>query len=643
MIKGYMDKILRVDLSAGELKDIPYPEEWKKNYIGGSGVAARIIYDEVPPGIDAFDAKNVFCLFTGPWTGTLAPTSGRYEVASKSPLTGGWGEASCSGYFAPQLKAAGYDGIIVTGKSEKPVYLAIIEGKAELKPADAVWGKSTTETEQIIQEAHNEPKMKVASIGQAGEKLARYACVISDGGRAAGRCGIGAVMGSKRLKAIAVRGTQKVAVAASDFKEIAKDVKDRWKQDFAFQAHGDMGTNGSLQMAMNVGDVPIKNFQKSAWPEAIKLSGATPDGDYDKLVTKRYACYNCALACGRMMKLDKEIAGVKPFEGHAPEYETVGLLGASILNSDIETVAAANHVCNEAGLDTINTGSMVSFAYEAFEKGIITKKDVGFDLKWGDGEAMVRLVQMIVNREKIGDLLAEGPVIATKKLGKDSQAFAMHVKGMGLPSHDPRTYFSAGLEYAVSNRGACHLQGFTETWESYEHFYIPMMGDEAIAKLKESGNFWRTRFDGQHVSEGKAKNVYLAMAGSNTVDAITLCKFMAMCDTMLTGNEISNLLNAITGSDYNYDSLTEVGERLVQLKRAFNIRCGLTRSDDKLPERVQAPVEDEAGVHGTLDMDTMLKEFYETAQWDWETGKPLREKLLSLGLDKEAEDLWGTA
>ncbi|MBW2370016.1 MAG: aldehyde ferredoxin oxidoreductase, partial [Deltaproteobacteria bacterium] len=225
MIQGYMNKILRVNLTTGELKDVPYPEQWKEQYFGGSGVAARIIYDEVPPEIDAFDPRNVFCLFTGPWTGTMAPTSGRYEVAAKSPLTGGWGEASCSGYFAPQLKAAGYDGVVVTGKAKRPVYIAIIDGKAELKSADDVWGKSTTETETILKEKHNEPKLKVAAIGQAGEKLVRYACVISDEGRAAGRCGIGAVMGSKLLKAIAVRGSLKVPVAAPDFKEIVKDVR----------------------------------------------------------------------------------------------------------------------------------------------------------------------------------------------------------------------------------------------------------------------------------------------------------------------------------------------------------------------------------------------------------------------------------
>ncbi len=631
MISGYMNKILRVDLSTGNITEEPFPEDWKKMYLGGTGIAARIIYDEVPPDADAFDSGNVVCMFTGPYTGTSAPTSGRYGVATKSPLTGGWGESTASGYFGPEMKFAGFDGIIITGKSETPVYLWIDDGKADLLSAEELWGKTTEDTEKILHEKHG-GKIRIASIGPAGEKLVRFSCVISDGGRAAGRCGIGAVMGSKNLKAVAVHGTQKVPVADADFDTKVKDYIKIIRESMGFQIMS-QGTADTVTMASAHGDFPVKNWQVGNFPEAERLG---LQGDYPKMVSKKWACYRCPIACGRIAKVDREIGGVKPFESHAPEYETLGVFGGAIQNQDVETVAAANYICNTYGMDTISSGGMISFAFEAYEKGILKKDDIGFELKWGDGEAAVKLVQMIAKREGIGELLGEGPKITAQKIGMGTDQFALHVKGMGIPAHDPRVYSGIAVEYAVSNRGACHLQGFMETWQSIELEFGELL-DEVY---KDKGLFWGLRFPDQHGNEGKGQLTYKVMAVHNTFDALPICKFMTPCD-MNTGHEIASLISSILGIEVSRDDLQEIGERLVALKRSFNIRCGLTRADDRLPVRLLTPPSDTPDKHVAPNLEIQLKDFYKSADWDWRTGKPNKKRLEKLGLEGIAKDLWG--
>lgn len=632
MNAGYMNKILTVELTAGKLESAPFPDNWRKEYIGGGGVAARIIYDEVPPQSDAFDPSNVVCIFTGPYTGTSAPFSGRYSVAAKSPLTGGWGEASCSGYWAPELKFAGFDGIVVKGSSENPVYLWINDGKAELLPADDLWGKTTTETENILRKRHG-GKTKVLSIGPAGENLVRFSSVISDGGRAAARCGIGAVMGSKRIKAIAViRGSKREVPVAN--KELLTSLSKEYAKTAGGSPAGEimaMGTAATVEGAEQVGDFPIKNWQLGSHPEASRLDFS---GDYQKIFVKKWPCYRCPIGCGRWVKIDKEIAGVKPFEGHGPEYETLGVLGGALQNMDVETVAAANHLCNDYGMDTISTGGMIAFAFEAYEKGILTKDDIGFELKWGDGEAVVKLTAMIAKREGIGELLGEGPVKASQKIGKGSEEFALHVKGMGIPAHDPRVYSGVALEYAVSNRGACHLQGFMETWQSMDAFFADEFGMD-----KAEIAFWGGDYSGLHSDQGKGKAVALSMAVCNVLDALPVCKFMPFLD-LFSGHEITNLTKAITGMEITRETLVTIGERMVNLKRAFNIRCGLTKGDDRLPQRLLQPAPDVLDKHGAPNLEVQMKEFYEAMSWDWETGKPTEKRLRELGLEDVAEDLW---
>lgn len=635
MIGGYVDKILRVDLSTGELRTEPYPDEWKRQYLGGSGVAARIIYDEVPPEVGPLDPGNVLCFFTGPYTGTAAPMSGRCGLAAKSPLTGGWGEASVSGFWAPELKKAGFDGIVVVGKSDHPVYLWLHDGTAELLSADGIWGNTTDRTEQLLKEKHG-AKVRVASIGPAGEKLVKFASIIADEGRAAGRCGLGAVMGSKGLKAVAVLGSMKAPIAEPDeLKDLGKKYASMIKKSIG-GAFMSTGTAGTLLGSYAVEDYPVKNWQLCKFDEgAARLDYSGEFGE--KIFVRRWACYRCPIACGAIVKVDRDIAGLGPFEGHGPEYETLGTFGGLLMNGDVETVAACNHICNTYGMDTINAGGAVGFLYEAYEKGLVSKDDIGFEVNWGDGEAAVKLTRMIAERDGIGHLLGEGPIVAAATIGHGAEEFAIHVKGMNFPSHDPRVWLGTACEYAVGNRGCCHLQGFSETWESIEDAFAAELGMDPAAN-----RLWDLFPGHLHENEGKGAFVAKIMAIHNTFDALPICKFMPVME-MTSGHEIANLASAITGLDLNRDELKRIGDRLVQLKRAFNIRCGRSRADDTLPKRILTPAPDSDGWQSPIDLEIQLKEFYEEMGWDWETGKPSRESLVDVGLEDVAADLWGRA
>jgi len=630
MAKGYMEKILRVDLSKNEVREEPFPEDWKKKYLGSSGVGARIIYDEVPPDVDAFDPRNVVTLFVGPYSASPAPMSGRYGMATKSPLTGGWGEASCSGFWAVDFKHAGYDGIVITGKADKPVYLWIEDGKVELLPAGELWGKTTIETEEALTAKHGE-KARVLSIGPAGEKLVRYACVISDEGRAAGRSGIGAVLGSKNFKAIVVRGTGKTPIADPErFDALRKEITSTISKSIGAATMG-QGTACSVAAGESGGDFPVKNWRLANFTEgAQRLDSA---GDYTKILVKKWPCSRCPMGCGRWVKIDREIAGVKPFTGHGPEYESLAVFGGALMIDDIEVVAAAHHLCNLYGVDVISAGTMTAFAFEAFEKGIITEDDVGFKLEWGDGEAAVKLARMIAERKGLGELLGEGPIKAAQKLGKGAEEFAMHAKGQPIPGHDPRTYAVVAAEYAISNRGACHLQGFTETWQSVESLYI-----EALGLDPETSKFFGITFGPKHDTAGKGAALAKCMAASNTIDALAVCKFFFL--GLGSGNEVAELTSAIMGEELTRDDFLEIGERLVSLKRAYNIRCGFTPKDDTLPARLLTPAPDAGEKHVAPDMQAIIKDFYQAMDWDLKTGKPSKERLIQLGLEDVAKDLW---
>jgi aldehyde:ferredoxin oxidoreductase len=615
---GYAGQILRVDLSDGRIVKTPLEENVARDYIGGRGIAARIIYDEVEPTVGAFDPNNRLVFMTGPLTGTSVPSSSRYEVCAKSPASDAWGDANSGGYFGPELRWAGFDGIVFQGKAPKPVYLWVHDGAAELKLGDHLWGKDANETEDILQHDLGEKKIRTACCGPAGEKLVRFASVMNDKHRAAGRCGLGAVMGSKNLKAIAVRGTHRPPLADEDgLRKQSLEAIKMIKESPITPALGAYGSSGGLIMLVGMGDTPIRNWTKGEFANADKVSGGALAETY---LTRKYACYNCQIACGRWVKVTKE-----PYacEGCGPEYETCASLGTDCLNDNLAALCKANDLCNRLGLDTISAGSVIAFAMECYEKGLITKKDCGgIDLKWGDSDAIIEMIKKIASRRDIGDLLADGVRRASKRIGRGSEEFAVQVKGLEVAMHDPRYNKSLAVTYAVGATGGRHTEG-----QSLEMGQSPVADIPALSESVES------------VSEDRKAALSAAAIDFNMlIDALGICAYAT--STGFSVGQLASMLNAATGWKLTVDNLMKVAERITNVTRAFNLRHGLTARDDSLPKRLMQP-QTEGGNQGQSiqSFPNLMKEYYTTRKWDIVTGRPTKAKLIELGLKKEAKEL----
>ena len=607
---GYAGKILRVDLSKGEISEDCFGEEVLKKYLGGNALGAKIIFDELDPAVLPLDPGNLLIFMTGPLTGTACPSCGRYCVCTRSPLTNIWAEAHAAGYWGPELKFAGFDGIIIKGRSEKPVYLWINDGKCELRDASALWGKDSYETEHALRENPEDAKIKVACIGQAGERLVRISSIMNDLGRAAGRCGVGAVMGSKNLKAIAVRGTKMMVFPAAkeaQLKEYLRKIYVSIRSHPTVQIYTSYGTDGIMSMMHEYGDVPIKYFTRGEWAEGVKkLCGETMS---KTILHKQYACYRCIVACGREIKISNgKYAGLM---GAGPEYETCASLGMLCMNDDLEAVSKANDLCNRYGLDTISTGNAIAFAMECYEKGLVTKEQIGIDLTWGNADAIVEMVDKIGKREGFGALLGEGVRIASKEIGKGAEDFAIHVKGLEVPMHDPRAFKGMGLQYATSHRGACHLRGMFYHIEQGER--VPDLG---IHKRYE-------RF----TVDDKAEPVIAQQNWHDALDALIMCKFAIMAPASVLA-----MLQMVTGWDYKLPDLIRAGERAYNLKRLINTRYGMTAKDDVLPKRLLTEPLPDGGCKGSVvELERMLPSYYRIRGWD-ENGMPTEGKLRSLEL-----------
>jgi len=616
---GYAGKILRIDLSSKKILQWKADENLLRRFIGGSGLAAKILFDETEPGIDPFDPENLLIFMTGPVTATRVPLSGRYQVVSKSPLTGIYGESDSGGSWGPELKKAGFDGIIISGQASKPVYLWISDGHAVLREAGHIWGMDTYEADQAIKDETDE-KAVVSCIGPAGEKLARIAGIINDGkhGRAAARCGLGAVMGSKRLKAISVRGTGTIEVADPEaledsVKEMASSIVENAK------GMHDYGTSGGMSSIEYVGDLPIRNWLWGSWEEgAEKLSGQTMA---KTILSGRYYCSGCIIGCGREVSFESEKYG--RVEGAGPEYETLAMLGANCLVDDLKAVAKANELCNRYGLDTISAGAVIAFAMEAYEHGLITDEETGgIHLTWGDADALLSMVEKIGKREDgLGWLLGEGVKRASEKIGKISAEFAIHVKGLELPAHDPRAYYSQGLSYATSNRGACHLQSLSHIFE--RSITLPDLGFPEVQE--------RHTIDRKDELVTKAQNLMCMF------DSLKVCKFI-----MFGGIKPSTLvewLNFVTGWKMSLEDFMRTGERIYNLKRLYNVREGISRKDDTLPPRILIHKRGEGGSADSLPpLGEMLSRYYRYRGWN-ELGIPSEEKIRELELEEEARFL----
>jgi len=611
-MNGYTGHVLRIDLSKGSIRVLEdaYINEYE-SFIGGSGLAAKILFDEVKLGIDPLGPQNKMIFMAGPLTGTKMPAN-RYAVVGKSPLTGIYGE-STSSYWGSQLKMAGYDGIIFEGSAKDPVYLWINDGDVEIRDASHLWELTVHEVGKVLKKEIKEKGFGALSIGPAGERLARLAGIIECyHGNAAARCGLGAVMGSKNLKAVVTRGTSVVKVADKKrfigllrgILKILAQNSESWRL---------YGTAAGVRPAEAIGDLPIKNWTVGSWPDgAKKISGETMT---ETILRRPAPCHGCPVACKRDIEI-KEGPYVGT-EGNGPEYETIGALGSMLLIDNLEAVAYGNYLCTAYGIDTISCGGVLAFAAECYEKGVITKYDTeGLDLTWGNSKHFIKLIEMIGERRGIGRLLGEGSRIASQKLGQGSYRFAIHVKGMELPCHDPRAYESLAIMYATANRGADHLSGLSYCLE--RGLTVPELGYTSILD----------RF----VTEGKAEMVIKMQNFMSVMDSLIMCKFHFQCGVTYT--HISQILSAVTGIDWTVEKLQEVGERIYNLKRLFNVREGISRKDDTIPQRILTKHTTESGAKDHVpDLERMLDEYYQIRGWNQE-GIPTRETLNRLGLSR---------
>jgi aldehyde:ferredoxin oxidoreductase len=611
-LNGYMGKILYFDLSSSKVHIGDMNEEWAHQFIGGSGLGAKFLYELTNERTDPLGPENPLIFMTGPFTGTAVPLSGRHAVVSRSPLTGIFGESDVGGTWGANLKKAGFDGMIITGKSENPVYLWVHNGEWEIRNASHLWGKDTYDIDPILKNETHE-KAVVSAIGQAGENLVPMAAIMTDGkdGRAAGRCGMGAVMGSKNLKAIVVYGTENVSIYDP---ETVRNLPKEYgalinKNAENFRKYG---TSGSLSVFESMGTLPLQNWKfVGRWEEsAEKINGFTLA---ETLLTGRYFCDSCVLGCGRVVKVESgPYAGV---EGAGPEYETLALLGSNCLIDNLEALCFANELCNRFGLDTMSTGGAIAFGMEAYEKGLIDREDTGgIELRWGSAEAMIEMIKMIAQKKGLGEVLGKGVKRASEELGKNSVEFAMHIKGLELPAHDPRGYNAGAVGLATSSRGACHLAGLSHTFER-------------VLKSPEIGipePLDRFQVEGKGILAVKSQDLMGMM------DSLKLCKFILFAGITIT--HIVKWYHSVTGREMTIDDFIKTGERIFNLKRLYNVRLGMSRKDDTLPFRSLTFKRMGKGLTPNLPpLGQMLSEYYEYRGWS-EEGIPTPEKLKELGL-----------
>lgn len=610
-MKGYHGRFLKVDLNEQKLEDMPLNEDDAKKFIGGTTLAAKLIYDHVKPGMDPMGPENPLVFAIGPFTATSIPMVSRYTVSGISPLSGWWGEATSGGKFPFRLKGSGYDGIFITGKAKKPVYLFINEGKAEIRDAEKLWGKDSYETQTEIKGELGD-KVSIACIGQAGENGVGYASIMNDEGRAAGRCGLGALMGSKNLKAVAAAGNMKTELANEDrIKELAKEVMGLIDFNIASVLFREYGTQMYMDMGMTLADVPAKYFQKSIFP-AQKVSGQAMRTNY---AVENYACLGCPIGCGRTIKDFSE--DIESVDG--PEYETVAAFGPLCMNTDLDTIIRANHLCNSYGMDTISAGVSIAYAMYLYEEGALKKKKAGMKISWGDGDVILKLIDMIAKQKGIGKILSQGTLKMAQEFGR-SEDEAAQVKGVEVPMHDPRAWTGLAVSYATGPRGACHLKG--------DYYNVDIGAGAPVVEFDINPS---PRLE----SEGKGANAAKYQSLKDLFDALTLCKFVTIAPT-----QIAQILSAITGWEVSTDDLLAAGDRSVSIKRAINNKLGLTRDQDVIPKICLEPLDEGSTAGIKPNMDVLLKEYYEYRQWDWDTGKPKKEKLLELGLEEVAKDLY---
>jgi aldehyde:ferredoxin oxidoreductase len=608
----YAGKYLRIDLSNGQWATVEIRPEQVEKWLLGSGFAAKVLYDEMDHDLDPLEPASPLLIFNGVLTGTIAPTGCRTSFCGRSPLTGIWNESNLGSHWGAELRFAGYDGLVITGRAEGPVYLWVDEQGVEVRDATHLWGKDHFECADALLE-ETDPKAKVVGIGPAGERLVKLAGIMSgpsDYVRAAARGGMGALMGSKNLKAIVVRGKQKPQYPnVKAFREVVRE-QNAFLQETSI-AMSKLGTAGGVVATEEMGDIPIRNWTLGSWPEAEKVTGATI---YEKYLVKHTRCYACPIGCGKEVEvIDGKYASPR---GEGVEYETIAGFAGSCHIDDAESVILANSLCNRYGLDTISTSSAVAFAMEAFERGLIGPADTGgLELQFGDPDAMLAMVEQIAFRQGLGDLLAEGVREAARRIGNGADDLAVHVKGLEVAYHDPRAFVSMALNYATAVRGGCHLEA-ASYWNGYG-VNLPDLGyPDTIDRLASSPEQAKLAYDWQNYA-----SVY---------NPLGLCKFLIK--GRIGGERLCQIINAALGWEWTIEDILTTGKRIFQLKRLINLRWGITAADDRLPRRFVAEPRPTGSAAGNLpDMESLMPLYYELRAWD-EKGIPTRERLEALGL-----------
>jgi len=616
MNKGWNKKLLKVNLSQKKVTTETLDDRILRDFLGGRGINVQALYMLTDSNTDPLGPNNPLIFGTGPITGTMVPSNGRYNVTARSPQTGILGDSNSGGFWGPELKYAGYDQIIITGKADKPVYLKIFDDQVKIVDAGELWGKDVWETDRILRRTIRDKRIQIASIGQAGENMVRVAAIINNRSRAAARTGMGAVMGSKLLKAIVIRGTKGVSIAnRKSFDHYNEKIIKCIYSAPSYEPRSTYGTAVLTNIYNAMGTLPVRNSQLSFYQNADEISGETL---VNKHIKRLKACFACPVHCSRYYEVNEGLyANTK---GEGAEFETIVALGSRCDNNNLESILYANNLCNQYGMDTISIGGIISFAMECYEKGLITKEDTdGLELSWGNHEVIIELITKIAHREGFGNVLAEGIKGASQAI-PGSKKFALHIKGLELPAQDIRGMKEWGLGFAVSSRGADHLRAFPVAPRN-------LSKEEAEKLFGTSEVLDRLKY------EGKAKLVKWSEEFSAVTDSLEICKMPGM-GSNISIEDLACIVTAATGVKFTGEELLRVGERIINLERLYNNKMGVDRKDDTIPERFQEEPISEGNSKGEVfDLNKMLDEYYQIRGWD-EKGFPTEAKLSELGLSK---------
>lgn len=606
-----MQPVLKIDLTRGEMAQIVIPPEWEQAYLGGASLAARLLYERLTPDLDPFSPQAPLLFLNGPLSGTSGPAVGRFVVCGRSPATGLWAESNCGGFWGPELRMAGFDGLWVEGRADAPVYIWIQDDQAEIRPADHLWGLDTYQTQEMIEAELGAGKVRVASIGVAGEARIPFSLILCDHGRVAGRTGLGALMGSKNLKAVAVQGHGKVPVAdPARYTPVRSEANRALRADSMTQVMRELGTSGAAEYFDYLGEMPKRYYHLGTYHEDMRISGAALK---ETILVGVSACHACVIACGRVVSLEDG----KKRKG--PEYETLVGFGPNLMLNDPVLATRLGELCDRYGMDTISLSNTIGLAFHLYEMGKITPQDTGgLELKWGNAPVVESLVHMTARRQGFGDCLADGARLLGKRFGAEEEA--VQVNGLEVAYHDPRGASGMALVYATSPRGACHNQS--------DYFFVDLGQIETSLGME---------FHDRRGGPEKAANVAIHQNWRTVFNALVICIF-----SNLSPETVVELINTACGYHWTIKDVLKAGERGWNLKRVINHRLGLTRANDRLPKALLEPYQDCPPRESCYvpEFEAMLEAYYAARGWDPTTGYPTPQKLESLDLDFAIKDLY---